>query len=58
MCKVPYMAKQYLTGTAPILKHYYDCHCPWTREAIKNGDVQLSATFCNCSAGLHKNPGK
>ncbi len=54
--KIPYMAKQYLAETDPILKRYYYCHCPWTREAIKNGNVQLSATFCNCSAGFHKKP--
>jgi hypothetical protein len=54
--KIPYMAKQYLAETEPLLKRYYYCHCPWAREAIKNGDVQLSATFCNCSAGFHKKP--
>jgi hypothetical protein len=54
--KIPYMAKQYLAETDPILKRYYYCHCPWAREAIKNGGVQLSAIFCNCSAGFHKKP--
>jgi hypothetical protein len=54
--KIPYMAKQYLAETDPTLKRYYYCHCPWAREAIKNGDVQLSAIFCHCSAGFHKKP--
>ena len=52
--KIPYMTKQYLAGTDPALKRYYYCHCPWVREAVKNGDVRLSETFCNCSAGFHK----
>jgi hypothetical protein len=54
--KIPYMAKQYLAETDPVLKRYYYCHCPWAREAIKSGDVPLSAIFCNCSAGFHKKP--
>lgn len=52
--KIPYMAKEYLAETDPILRRYYYCHCPWAREAIKSGDVQLAETFCNCSGGFHK----
>ena len=52
--KIPYMAKNYLAETDPILRRYYSCHCPWAREAIKNGDVRLADTFCNCSGGFHK----
>jgi hypothetical protein len=54
--KIPYNAKQYLTETDPTLKRYYACHCPWAREAIKNGEVPLNAVFCNCSGGFHKKP--
>jgi hypothetical protein len=54
--KIPYNAKHYLTETDPTLKRYYACHCPWAREAIKNGDVRLNAVFCNCSGGFHKKP--
>lgn len=54
--KIPYMAKQYLSETDPTLKRYYACHCPWAREAVKNGDVQLFEDFCYCSAGYHKRP--
>jgi len=54
--KIPYNAKQYLTETDPTLKRYYACHCPWAREAIKNGDVRLTAVFCNCSGGFSKKP--
>jgi hypothetical protein len=54
--KIPYQAKQYLAETDPTLKRYYACHCPWAREAIKNGNVRLTATFCHCSGGFHKKP--
>jgi hypothetical protein len=54
--KIPYNAKEYLVETDPTLKRYYACHCPWAREAIKNGSVNLDATFCNCSGGFSKKP--
>ncbi|HEY43746.1 MAG TPA: hypothetical protein G4O11_07170 [Anaerolineae bacterium] len=54
--KIPYNAKHYLAETDPILKRYYACHCPWAREAIKNGNMRLNAVFCNCSGGFHKKP--
>jgi hypothetical protein len=54
--KIPFNAKQYLAENDPILKRYYACHCPWAREAIKNGDVRLNAVFCNCSGGFSKKP--
>jgi hypothetical protein len=52
--KIPYMAKDYLTTTDKHLKRYYYCHCPWVRESLWSDDVQVSPTFCNCSAGFHK----
>ncbi len=52
--KIPYMAKQYLATTDPTLKRYYSCHCPWAREAIKNGDKKITANLCYCSAGFMK----
>jgi hypothetical protein len=54
--KIPYMAKQFLAETDRSLKRYYACHCPWVREAIQSGDVQLYPGFCYCSAGFHKKP--
>ncbi len=54
--KIPYMAKQFLAETDPTLKRYYACHCPWAREAIRNGDVPLVADLCYCSGGFHKKP--
>jgi hypothetical protein len=52
--KIPYLTQKYLSETDPTLRRYYYCHCPWAREAIKNGDVSLAETFCNCSGGFHK----
>ena len=54
--KIPYNTKQYLAETDPTLKRYYACHCPWAREAIKNGTIRLNAVFCNCSGGFSKKP--
>jgi hypothetical protein len=54
--KIPYNARQYLAETDPTLKRYYACHCPWAREAIKNGNIRLNSIFCNCSGGFSKKP--
>lgn len=54
--KIPYMTKQYLAETDPVLKRYYACHCPWAREAIRHKDVHLEEIFCHCSGGFHKKP--
>jgi len=52
--KIPYMAREYLAETDERLRRYYYCHCPWVRESLKEGDVRISAAFCQCSAGFHK----
>ena len=54
--KIPYMTRQYLEETDPVLRRYYACHCPWAREAIKNSNVKLMTSFCQCSGGFHKKP--
>jgi hypothetical protein len=54
--KIPYNTKQYLAETDPTLKRFYACHCPWARQAIKNGNIHLNAVFCNCSGGFSKKP--
>ena len=53
--KIPFLTKQYLAESDPTLKRYYYCHCPWAREAIKDGE-KVAPIFCNCSAGFHKKP--
>lgn len=53
--KIPFLTKQYLAETDPMLKRYYYCHCPWAREAIRSGE-EVAPIFCNCSAGFHKKP--
>jgi hypothetical protein len=52
--KIPYLTLEYLAETDVRLKRYYYCHCPWVRESLKAGDVSVSPTFCQCSAGFHK----
>jgi hypothetical protein len=52
--KIPYLTKQYLVEKDPTLRGYYACHCPWARYSVKNKDVKIRDTFCNCSAGFHK----
>ncbi len=54
--KIPYMTAKYLAETDPRRKRYYACHCPWARDAILRGDVQVAETFCQCSGGFHKKP--
>jgi hypothetical protein len=54
--QIPYMTKQFLAETDPALKRYYACHCPWVREAIRQGEHELYRDFCYCSAGYHKRP--
>jgi hypothetical protein len=52
--KIPYMTQAYLDESDEQMKRYYYCHCPWVRESLRNGDVSVSPTFCQCSAGFHK----
>lgn len=52
--KIPYMAVEYLAETDERMKRYYYCHCPWVRESIRTGEVEVSPTFCNCSSAFHK----
>jgi hypothetical protein len=54
--KIPYNTKHYLAETDPTMKRYYACHCPWAREAIKNGNIHMNPVFCNCSGGFSKKP--
>lgn len=54
--KIPYMTVEYLAESDEGMKRYYYCHCPWVREALRSGDVQISPRFCNCSAGFMKKP--
>ena len=52
--KIPYMTLDYLAATDERMKRYYYCHCPWVRESLRTGDVDVSPAFCLCSAGFHK----
>ena len=52
--KIPHMTKEYLAETDERMRRYYYCHCPWVKEALRNGDAGISPTFCACSAGFSK----
>ncbi len=53
--KIPFLTPQFLAETDPVMKRYFYCHCPWSREAIRSG-AAVSPIFCNCSAGFHRKP--
>jgi hypothetical protein len=50
----PYNTQKFLKTTDPVMKRYYFCHCPWVREAIKEGNNEIDTLICNCSAGFGK----
>ena len=52
--KIPYNTKEYLQAKNDIMKRYHYCHCMWVKEAIKNPKIEISPTFCYCSAGFHQ----
>ncbi|HOP57640.1 MAG TPA: hypothetical protein PLH02_00730 [Bacillota bacterium] len=54
MTKIPYDIDGYLHATDPKEKKYLGCHCPFAREAMKNGDTSISPLWCHCSAGFEK----
>ncbi len=54
--KIPYNAKQYLAEADTVMKRFYACHCPWARQAIKNGSIRMNPVFCYCSGGFSKKP--
>lgn len=52
--KIPWKTNEFLAETDPVMRRYYACHCPWARDAVKNGDVKTEPVFCYCSGGFHK----
>ena len=52
--KIPHMTIEFLAENDPQMKRYYYCHCPWIKEALKDGDADIPSVFCTCSAGFHK----
>lgn len=53
--KIPYDTLNYLAATDEVTRKYMGCHCPFAREAIKEGK-KLDERFCYCSAGFAKFP--
>lgn len=54
--KIPFDTPNYLTEQDPKKKRYYACHCPFARESILPGEVNVSENWCYCSAGFAKFP--
>ncbi|MHA1419676.1 MAG: hypothetical protein ACTSVO_11920 [Candidatus Heimdallarchaeaceae archaeon] len=53
--KIPYKMREFLDAEDERMKRYYSCYCAWVRGAIKRGEErEISANFCNCSAGFFK----
>lgn len=53
--KIPYKMRDFLDAEDERMKRYYSCYCAWVRGAIKRGEErEISANFCNCSAGFFK----
>lgn len=52
--KIPHRTVEFLAERDPQLKRYYYCHCPWVKEALKQGEADIPPVFCSCSAGFHK----
>ena len=54
--KIPYDPARYLAETDETMRRYYACHCPFVREAILHGEMNISANWCYCSGGFVKYP--
>ena len=54
--KIPFNTTAYLEEKDPVHKCYHYCHCPWVKESIRQCNLTVPATFCQCSAGFHKKP--
>lgn len=52
--KIPYDPDRWLGETEPVLRRYAACHCPFVREAIRNGTPAVPSDWCYCSAGFEK----
>ncbi|MBY9001443.1 MAG: hypothetical protein KGD64_11035 [Candidatus Heimdallarchaeota archaeon] len=55
IAKIPHETIKFLNATDDKMKAYYFCHCPWVKEAIKDGTAdEIPDVFCNCSGGYYK----
>ncbi|MCB2224158.1 MAG: hypothetical protein KQH83_08285 [Actinobacteria bacterium] len=52
--KIPHMTREWLAATDERERRYHYCHCPWVKESLRGGDVEVPAVFCACSGGFHK----
>jgi len=53
--KIPHETIKFLNEKDEKMKAYYYCHCPYAKEAIKDGTSdEIPTVFCNCSGGYYK----
>lgn len=52
--KIPHMAAAWLAAEDAVTRRYHACHCPWVKESLREGESDVPAAFCACSAGFHK----
>lgn len=52
--KIPYDGKSLLEEKDPVLRRYHACHCPFVREAVREGRTDIDPDWCLCSAGYEK----
>lgn len=53
---IPYDTKAWLDAKDPSEKLYFACHCPFVREGLKDGTLDVNKDWCYCSAGFAKYP--
>lgn len=54
--KIPYDTEAYLSAEKLHEKQYYACHCSFAREALVQGNHDISPLWCYCSGGYAKFP--
>jgi len=54
--KIPHESRAYIESTDPLMRRYYQCHCPLARTSIIGEGPPVSPLFCYCSGGYEKLP--
>jgi len=56
VAKIPYSPQAYLDAADPLMRRYYQCHCPLARASIIGQGPAVSPLLCYCSGGYEKLP--
>lgn len=54
--KIPFDTKGFLEAEDDNQRRYHVCHCPFVREGLKTGTLDVNKNWCYCSAGFAKYP--